>query len=75
MSDNNKFSLSVGYKQLLILKNALQLYLTRDASKKDKEPEERFLSKVDEEIKKLEHDIAYRRNNHGHHERGINQEN
>ncbi len=53
MSDNNKFTLSLGYKQLLIIKHALQLYLTRDASKEDKEPEERLLSKVDEEIKEI----------------------
>lgn len=53
MSENNKFSLYVGYKQLLIIKHALQLYLTRDASKKDKEPEERLLNKVDEEISKI----------------------
>lgn len=53
MSDNNKFSLSVGYKQLLIIKHALKLYLTREASKKDKEPEERLLSKIDEEISKI----------------------
>lgn len=50
MSDNNKFSLRVGYIQLNIIKHALQYYIKRPASKKEIEQEKKLLHKVKKEI-------------------------
>lgn len=50
MSDNNNFSIDVGYKQLNIIKHALEVYTSREAAEKDLEEERSLLDKITYQI-------------------------
>lgn len=53
MSDNNKFLLYVGLKQLYIIKHSLELYTKRECNENDKKDENDLLKKVNEKIEEI----------------------